>query len=113
MNEDIKKLKRLLDYSLRKYIEDENEDNLNCLISALETFDDLDCNSIELELVYLLLYIYCTNKNIFPIKIQSYLQNLFHRCFKKCQNLRLNIMQKELLEIERKINSTNNMYNDI
>ena len=112
-NNDLKELKRILNYALLTYYENQSECNLTYLIDVLITLNDLNCTDIDISMIYLLLVLYTKDKNCFPILVQTYLSSLFHTGVKKSLNLKNHLIEKELDEITKRLNATSSIYSNI
>lgn len=110
MNNDLNKL---IDYALRKYLNDNNENNLNQLLLVLNTMCELNFNNISLDVVYILKFLYDDIRCYFNYNIQKYLENIFYLNYVRILKMRNAQISQDVNELSSILESTSNIFNNI
>lgn len=110
MNNDLNKL---IDYALKKYLNDNNENNLNQLLLVLNTMCELNFNNISLDVVYILKFLYDDIRCYFNCNIQKYLENIFYLNYVRILKMRNTQISQDVNELSSILESTSNIFNNI
>lgn len=112
-NDDKKALKKITSFATINYINNQNQSSFECLSSTLDTLCDLNYKDLNIDTIYLLKSLYNYNKNLFSYKQQSYLEGLFSITLKNSLDIKKIEIQKEVREIEKNLEATSNIFNQI
>lgn len=106
-------ISKIVSFAVTKYIDNPSQELMGFLTDSLNTAMELNCVCLDINTAYILLYIYSKDKTAFTPKIQGYLEALFYHTLEQIENERTERIKKAVIEINQKLEATNNIYNQI
>lgn len=106
-----KDLKAIISFAVFNFINLQNETNTQYLKITIDTLNDLNYFNIDIPTIYLLKYIYESNKNIFDIKEKNFLETIFSKCFKQILDSRTKLINQEVSKINNTLECSSNIFN--